>query len=224
MSNPNAATIEASINVAIAQMQSVILNPITVNVTFADMATGLGQSNTSFSDLSYSQYLTDLQQNQIISVNDAQALASLPAGPNNPANGSTDVTLTLPLLRALGEPAGANAGPDSTVSLNLAIMNLSRTGMQDPAKYDLVTVVLHELNEVLSAGGSGSVIVGAGAPATGAVGSLDLFRYSAAGTRSYTSNGSAHSYFSINGGVTNRSFFNQDSNGDYSDWSNDQAA
>jgi hypothetical protein len=214
--NANAATIENSINAAIAQLQGAINNSITVLITFQDTNSGLGASNTSFSNLAYSTYRSDLATNQTLSANDTTALASLPPGPNNPVNGDTDVTLTLPLLRAIGEAAlGSNGGTaDSTISLNLSQMNLSRGGAQDPNKYDLEQVALHEINEVLGAGGAGSILP----TTTGPVGSLDLFRYSAAGTRSFSSSGRVTSYFSINGGVTSLSRFNQDGTGDYADW------
>jgi hypothetical protein len=53
----------------------------------------------------------------------------------------------------------------------------------------------------------------------GTYGSLDLYRYSAPGTPSFTTSGSATSYLSINGGATQIIAFNQNSNGDYADFS-----
>ena len=47
-SDPNAATIEATINTAIATIQSMFSDPITVNITFKKMTSGLGQSSTFF--------------------------------------------------------------------------------------------------------------------------------------------------------------------------------
>ncbi|MGH7100095.1 MAG: PEP-CTERM sorting domain-containing protein, partial [Stellaceae bacterium] len=51
----------------------------------------------------------------------------------------------------------------------------------------------------------------------GTYGPTDLYRYSAAGTPSYTTSSSATSYLSIDGGVTSIVGFNQQSGGDYSD-------
>ena len=51
-------------------------------------------------------------------------------------------------------------------------------------------------------------------------GSLDLYRYSAQGTPSYTSSISASAYYSINGGTAPLAYFNQTGNGDYGDFTN----
>jgi hypothetical protein len=48
---------------------------------------------------------------------------------------------------------------------------------------------------------------------------MDLFRYSGNGMRTYTTDPTATAYFSINGGATNLTNFNQSGNGaDYGDW------
>jgi hypothetical protein len=104
-------------------------------------------------------------------------------------------------------------------------MNLSRTGTQNTSFYDLQAVASHEIDEALGIGGAGSFIganFGTGNPLnypTGPVGSMDLFRYSGNGVRSYTTSTSATAYFSINGGATNLTNFNQAGGGsDYGDW------
>ena len=224
-SSGNSAAIEAGINNAIAEVESKILNPITVTIDFQNMGSGLGQSSTWFNQMTYSQYRSDLATHQTLSANDNTALASLPNTSTNPVNGQSGNTmiLTLPLLRAIGETALGNNtfspanGVDSTIGLNTSIMNLSRTGTQNAGFYDLQSVAMHEISEVLGAGGAGSNVGGGfSAPL---VGSLDLFRYSAPGTRSFTTSSTATAYFSINGGTTNLSNFNQAGGGsDYSDW------
>lgn len=209
----NAATIEAGINAAIARVEADIANPITVNILFMETASGLGGSSTSHYILPYTTYRSALATGQTLSANDVTALASLPAGPNNPVNGNANVNVQTSLARALGI---ANfTGSDGTISLNTSIMNLSRTGTQNGSFYDLQAVAAHEMDEVLGIGGPGSAL-----PTTNSsVGVLDLFRYSAAGVRSFTTSTGATSYFSINGGVTNLVGFNQAGGGsDYSDW------
>ena len=211
----NASIIEASINSAISNVEGYIADPVTVNITFAEMSGGLGRSLTYVSPQSYSSYLSALQNNQTLSADDNSALATLPAGPNDPVIGGTTVTATLPVFRALGFNINPPPGqPDSTVSFNESIINNSRPD-SDPNKYDLQSVVTHEMDEVLGIGGPGSQLNNGGS----SVGPLDLFRYSA-GARSFATSANVSSYFSIDGGTTDFVHFNQLSLGDFGDWGN----
>lgn len=219
----DAATVEAGIDQAISRLEADIATPITVGIDFEDdTKISLGNNLTYYSDLSYSQYLSDLKNNQVLSAEDKIALATLPVQTDNPVDGNPDVQLTLPLLRAIGEASlgdnSFNDGIDSTISLNLPEMNVSRTGTQNPDDYDLQAVATHEMDEVLGIGGQGSML---GSGTTGPVGPLDLYRYSAPGVRSYSQSADVSAYFSIDGGNTNLVYFNQyGNNSDFGDWGN----
>lgn len=211
--SPDSAAIQAGIGQAISVLEQHIATPITVHLLFTSVANGLGGAATYYNDDAYATYRSDLTH-QRLSGPDRQALDTLPIGPANPVNGGQIINMTLPLLRATGEAALGDLGVpyDSTVLLNTSIMNLTRSGPQDPAKYDLQQVALHEMIEVLGAGGAGSKI------ASGQVGTLDLYRFRAKDVRSYTLDPAARPYFSINGGAGKRGYFNQDPGGDLGDW------
>jgi hypothetical protein len=215
-SDPNSATIQATINAAIQQYEALFSDPITVNIKFAKMTSGLGQSSTYISDISYSSLLAALNSDAK-TTNDAIALAHLPAGPANPVNGNTSVTLTLANLRALGLAGSPPAGqPDSTISLNTSIMNLTRTGI-DSSKYDLQAVAQHEIDEALSLGSALNGLANGAAPPTTPIGVIDLFRYDQIGARSFNTALASQAYFSLDG-VTDLVRFNQSQNGDFQDW------
>src|SRR5215472_6527494 len=54
--DPNAAAIEGAIQTAINVYQAVFTDPITVNITFQEMSSGLGSSSTFFGTVSYATY------------------------------------------------------------------------------------------------------------------------------------------------------------------------
>ncbi|HEX4085271.1 MAG TPA: NF038122 family metalloprotease [Chthoniobacteraceae bacterium] len=220
----DASTIEAGIDDAISRLEAAVETPITVNIDFEDdTSISLGASETYINDLSYSKYLTDLENLPAHSADQLTALASLPVQTDNPVNGNSKLVLSLPLLRAIGEAAlGDNADIsgdpddlDGTIDLNIPAMNVSRSGGQNPDDYDLQSVATHEMDEVLGIGGEGSAL---NSGTAGPVGVMDLYRYSAPDTRSYTTSPNATAYFSINSGATNLVYFNQSSNGDFGDW------
>jgi hypothetical protein len=213
-SDPNAILIENAINQAMNFYETAITTPITIGVKFSEMGSGLGQSSTFFSTITYNQYLAALQSHSSGDAVDTSALASLPAGPNNPVNGGTQVDVTTANLRALGFNVNPPPGsPDSTISINTSITNYAGKPF-DPNDYDLIGVVQHEFDEALSLGSdldSGNT--------AGHIRPEDLFRYASAGIRSYTISSAATSYFSVDGGVTNLVGFNQTGGGaDYGDW------
>jgi hypothetical protein len=206
----------ATINSVIALYEASFSDPITVAINFQETGSGLGQSSSFFVSRSYSTFHSHLSSHAT-TFDDAVALAHLPGGTTNPVNGNVDVDLTTANARAIGFSANPPAGdPDGTIFLNTSIMNLDRTSI-DFSKYDLFAVAAHEIDEVL---GFGSALNGLnnGDPApTGAVWTLDLFRYDQGGNRSFDTSLSTQAYFSIDS--TNLLVqFNQQAPGDFSDW------
>lgn len=218
---------EAAINAAITTIEGDISSPnnITVNIYFDSMSSGLGESITGIYTLSYYAYYNAFA-NVATSLNQLTALASLGTAPSssasgNPVNGSTQVDVTSAEGRNLGfnTPGVVTVGSgtyDTEILLNTSITSPpnSLSGF-----YGLEAVANHEIDEALGIGGTGSTLTGSGS-LTGAVGDLDLYRYSAPGVRSYsnTNTTSPYSYFSINGGATVLSYFNQTDGADFADW------
>jgi hypothetical protein len=216
---------QEAINSAIATVESDITSAHSVNVQIYFTATnsGLGESITSIYGPTYLSFYNALQS-VAISPNQLTALASLGTAPSstgsvNPANGTTKIVVTSAEGRNLGfssDTGGVVINSqfyDGEILLNTSLTSppLSLSG-----NYSLQSVAAHEIDEVLGIGGPSSTL-GSG-NAGSAAGVLDLFRYSAPGVRSYTSSSSASSYFSIDGGNTALSYFNQVSGADYADW------
>jgi hypothetical protein len=215
--DPQSATIQATINAAIAFYQANFSDLITVTITFKEMGGGLGLSSTYYSTFSYSSYLTALNSHAA-TADDTTALAHLPNSSSNPVNGNPSVNLTLPLARALGysnvdPPVGQT---DGTISLNTSAMNLALTD-NNPSKFSLYATVCHEIDEVLGLSSSLNGLSNGSPAPTGPISPEDLFRYDALGNRSFTTTLSAAAYFSING-TTDLAQYNQHAGGDFQDW------
>lgn len=215
-SNPNAAAIMSTINSAIAVYQSSFSDPITVSINFASMNSGLGQSSTYYSTVSYTSYRNALVADAT-TANDATALAHLPVQANNPVNGSANIAVTTANLRALGFSSSPPSGqPDSFIGLNTSLMNLDRITI-NPSKYDLFAVVSHEIDESLGMGTALNGLANGAATPTGSIWGEDLYRYDALGNRSFNTTQATQSYFSIDG-ATLLARFNQTAGGDFSDF------
>lgn len=215
-SNPKASAIKATINSVIQDYQTRFTDPVTVTIQFMSVSDGLGSSQTAYSTIDYATYRSLLVQHAT-TTNDTTALAHLPTGSKNPVNGGPSVDLTLPNQRALGLVADPSPGePDSTISLNLSVMNFTRTGI-DPNKYDLAATAYHEINEVLGLNSNLDGLNNGDPAPTDSVGSLDLFRYGATGLRSFNTQAATRAFLSLDG-QKNLVQFNQDSSGDFHDW------
>ncbi len=205
LSDPNVAEITNRINQTIQTFEALYANPVTVGITFAEMDSGLGQSETFDGSVAYSDYYNALVASAK-TTNDAVALAHLTGGSNDPVVGGANVDAALPLLRALGFSADAPGNNDSTISVNMSLINITRPPA-DLSKYDLQSVLSHEIDEVLgTSSGVGNANI---QPA-------DLFRYTSGGVRSFTTSGD-DAYFSIDGNAL-LARYNQNAGGDYGDW------
>lgn len=201
------AAAQAVILDTIAGYQSLFSDPVTLGIRFENMTSGLGQSNTQVYQLPYASFISQLRADAS-SGTDAIAMAHIPLG-GNPVNGAANMLITRATAVAVGfnVPAPAS-GIDSTISLNLGLMNYSRANIA-PNKYDLQSITSHELNEVLGS------ISGVGGPM---IFPADLYRYSNTGARSFTTLGD-DAYFSLDGS-TLLVRYNQTDGGDYGDfWS-----
>jgi hypothetical protein len=227
----NAAAIESAINAGIANIEADITSPNTVNASIYFYGTSASTSSNETlqtqagpGQVTYYQYYNALKALATSPVQ-LTAIASLGPAPisdssPNPVNGSTYVAITYMEYENL---FGITTPP--------TVFGQGPFGQGPPDAYDgLVTVgtdltytqteATHELDEVLGIGGDGSQItsnINNWQP-NGAVGPLDLFRYSAQGIRSFTNSTTATSYFSIDGGVTDIAGFSNSSETDFGDW------
>lgn len=212
--DPQAATIEATINSAIAVYEATFSDPITVNITFQEQSAGLGNSTTRVGTVSYTSYRSAVLSHAT-SIDDATAWTYLPNTANNPVNNDPNVYLSLPLARALGLTSTVGS-PDGTIYLNTSICNLS-PAQTNAAQYSLFTTVSHEIDEVLGSSSALTGLTNGAATLPGPVYVEDLFRYDQNGARSFTTAAGAVVYFSLDG-ITDLARFNQTQGGDFSDW------
>jgi len=193
-----------TITSVITLYQSTFNDNMTVNITFNNMNTGLGQSQTTFGQIDYASFHTALIADAT-TANDATALTKLAASPFTGAN----IVASEANFKALGfDTSGLGTGPDSVIGLNAGICF---TGHANPVggQYDLFGVACHELDEALG------TVSGVGGNALAA----DLYRYDATGARTLSSSTGIHTFFSIDG-VNNIVEYNQfgRTGGDWGDW------
>ena len=235
----NMATIEAAINTAIMNITSLFSNSINVNIFFGTSAlSGLGTSQVALNAMTYSSVRSALASELLANLASTvlnTAVASLPIAANAPngtnaPTGPTSIALTSADFMALGGTPGAcvnatggvvsgctGAGVYAgVVTLTNVAGTLDFTRPSVANQYDAIRVTEHEIDEVLGIGGPGSML--GTTYQNSYIGATDLYRYSAAGTFSYTTSSAANSYFSVNGGLTSIVGANQTSGGDYADF------
>jgi hypothetical protein len=205
LANPAA---KATLDQLVSDYNAKFSDTTAINISFGNMGSGLGQSNTSYFQWNYSDYLAALTAHKM-SADDTAALAQIAA---DPFTASTKVWVTTALSETLG--LTTYAGTDSTISLNLGLCFTGHT-TPEAGKYDLYSVAAHELDEALgTSSGVDSTIGGNGGPFA-----ADVFRYDGSGGRSFTNDTTQHAWFSIDG-TTNLVEYNQfgRTTGDWGDW------
>ncbi len=216
----NAAAIEAAIQTASNSIASLFSNPITVKILFGTSnSVGGGQSDTAVTTNSYSTYTTLLATNSTANPTNtvlSTAVANLSHG--NDADGAKTVLSTTVNLRALGIPTLGQFDASGNFTGTPAANKFDGVILANPTYSTTISVFQHEIIEILGGGGQGST-VGDGSPFSNSYGGLDLYRYSAVNTPSYTTSSSATAYLSVDGGVTSIAAFNQSGGGsDYGDF------
>ena len=239
----NSAAIEATIDAAIAEIDGLIVNPLTLHIDFQTASLsggGLGTSTQTLMGAFYSTVRAELSSDAATHASNAvlaTAVANLPTGfiaPDGVTYSTTGQTLlyltqanymllgntTSPCYDSSGNYVGCSAGNGGTDVGVVTLSNASSgsaaldwTRPVTPTTTDAVRVVLHEIDEILGIGGGGSML----GNQTNAIGMTDLYRYTAANTPSYAT-GATGVYLSINKGVTAIVAANQTAGGDYGDF------
>ena len=200
----------ATLNSVASYLQTTFTDPVTVNIDVGYGEVGgtplngaLGTSSTFLRSYSYTQLKNALTADAS-SAADNSAVASLPA--SDPI-GKTYVVSTAEAkaLNLLSSNAlDGYVGFDSS-----GVFDYDNSNGVTAGQYDFYGVAAHEITEVMgrimSGGTSGS------SPTA-----LDLFHFSAPGTRTFS--GTTAGYFSADNGATNLNNFNTNGRGDYGDW------
>ena len=223
---------KAAVNNALNFYQQNMTSNFSLTIDFGSQAANTGASSIKdvYTGLDYSSYYNALVANQNSA--NASAIASLGGGGStNPVNGTEAVSMTTTLAKMLGlagqttniySQCGGLSGT-ACITINSNALSVGNDG--NPGA-DLLSLVEHEFNEVL--GTSSALPNGPSTTQPTTPSAADLFRYSATGVRSWSTNPSTdgscstpNAYFSVDGGATNLSNYNNCANGgDYGDWAN----
>lgn len=209
----------------------------------------LGQSDTADYSAGYANYtaaLTAVSHAEPTNTVLSTAVANLSSGNQAGAGGSillTSANARVALGAANASGCFNSSGTfvngcgqvyDGVVTLtdNPSIpLNYTTTAVS--GAYSAIDAMEHEINEILGGGGQGSTLNDivfclanptnktcvANNGYTNDRGVLDLYRYAAPGVASFSTSNDVTSYLSVDGGVTDIVGFNQDSGGDFADFS-----
>ena len=243
----NAAAVEAAINNATHAIQGDFANSFDVPILFRATHGGtdgfLATTNSTLFTLTYGAY-TGLLESAAAAHPGNVVLRTAVNNLGSGNKGGTDgVIVTNTVLQALGVPASDVPGGydangnfvglgafDAVITINVdqPFTYTEPVPVYDGhnVTYDATRAVEHEIDEALGGGGSGSTLnsvsqFGTDNPDsvfTFYQGALDLYRYSAPETPSFSTSETAGAYFSVDGGATEIVGFNNFSQGDYGDF------
>lgn len=239
----NAVQKETAINDAIAAIDALYADAGTIRVLFKfDGSSGGASSSNAITTVPYSSgsgYRAALAADSTAHPNNT-VLATALAGPalpaSTPASAANGIEVNVNLWRvALGATGitpcfdtsgnfvgGCHSTYDSVVTIGA--LNYASNGPSNNSQ--AVSVIEHELDEVLGGGGAGSTL---NQSPVNVLGPLDLYRYQASGAscgsvttiRSYTTNSSEVACLSFDGGTTSLVQMNQAGGGsDFGDFAN----
>ncbi len=200
------AAAQTAFNNLVSIYESVFTTNITVNINVNFGNTGLGESLTAQTEVSYSAWRAAMIANATANPGNTYAVGAAASLPANDPIGGGHVFVNTATARALGFTA--NTSVDSTLTFSNSV-TFEYNGVANSNAVDFLDTAAHELDEGL---GIGSALTGladnAAIPSDGYV-PEDYFRYSAAGVRDVTTSPAAVVYFSYDGGNTNVAQFNQ---------------
>lgn len=198
---PDAGAYEAAVDYAIAQIETLYVNPITINIDIAASSDPsiLGQSETElYGTLTYSQLVGALDASAT-DATDNLAYSHLPA--TDPTSGGS-FAIAGAEAQALGLLPANLAASDGTFTFGTSFTYaLNPSDRAVAGEYDFIGIAEHEITEIMGR------IPGLDTESFPYNLPFDLFRYTAPGTLAVDDNG-AGVYYSIDGGQTDLMNFN----------------
>lgn len=213
---PDAAQVESAIDTAISTIDRLYANSGTVSIAFAQQNGVLGESQTGLSLMSYAAYLSAAQAAAARQPDNSVLAEGITTLPSSTAAHDPIAITTAEARVVLGLSVGAGVSYDGgiydgVVTLGTSSTPLFYTNTPVSNAYSAIATAEHEIDEVLGGGGPGSMlnaVAANNATLKSYMGALDLYRYSAPGTLSFSTSAQS-AYFSVDGGASSVVGFNQ---------------